>query len=137
MMEPRIQYAKTADGLSIAFYAIGQGPPQVYMVPHGVNHLELEWQIPQLRQAYERAARHNLYVRYDPRGFGLSDRDIADFSVEALVRDLEAVADHLGLDRFQLVATFNSRPWLLPTLRATRSGSRTWSSSAASRGIPM
>ncbi len=26
MTEPRIQYAKTSDGLSIAYCAIGQGP---------------------------------------------------------------------------------------------------------------
>jgi class 3 adenylate cyclase/pimeloyl-ACP methyl ester carboxylesterase len=109
-MEPRIQYAKTADGVSIAFYAIGQGRPLVYMQPHGVSHLQFEWQIPQLRQAYERAARRNTYVRYDPRGFGLSDRDVIDFSVTALVRDLEAVADHLGLGRFQLVATHTAAP---------------------------
>ncbi len=28
-MEPRIQYAKTADGVSIAFYEMGEGPPLV------------------------------------------------------------------------------------------------------------
>jgi hypothetical protein len=28
-MEPRIQYAKTADGVSIAFWTLGQGPPLV------------------------------------------------------------------------------------------------------------
>ena len=26
-MEPRIKYAKTEDGVSIAYYAIGDGPP--------------------------------------------------------------------------------------------------------------
>ena len=38
----------------------------------------------------------------DERGCGLSDRDVADISFEAWVRDLEAVVDAAGLDRFAL-----------------------------------
>jgi pimeloyl-ACP methyl ester carboxylesterase/DNA-binding CsgD family transcriptional regulator len=40
---------------------------------------------------------------YDARGCGLSDRDISDFSFEANMRDLEAVADAAGLKRFALL----------------------------------
>jgi hypothetical protein len=32
-MDPAIQYARTSDGVSIAYYAIGEGPPLVYIVP--------------------------------------------------------------------------------------------------------
>jgi pimeloyl-ACP methyl ester carboxylesterase/DNA-binding CsgD family transcriptional regulator len=38
----------------------------------------------------------------DERGCGLSDRDVADISFEAWVRDLEAVVDAAGLERFAL-----------------------------------
>ena len=31
LMEPRIQYAKTADGVSIAFWTLGKGIPSVLM----------------------------------------------------------------------------------------------------------
>ncbi len=31
MAEPRIQYAKTKDGVSIAFASMGEGPPLVGM----------------------------------------------------------------------------------------------------------
>jgi pimeloyl-ACP methyl ester carboxylesterase len=41
-------------------------------------------------------------VRYDPRGCGLSDRDTARISFEGFVRDLEAVTDAVGLERFAL-----------------------------------
>jgi len=41
-------------------------------------------------------------VRYDARGTGLSDWDVADISFEAFVRDLETVVDALGLERFAL-----------------------------------
>ncbi len=30
-MEPRIQYAKTTDGVSIAFWVAGRGPPIVWV----------------------------------------------------------------------------------------------------------
>jgi len=44
------------------------------------------------------------------RGHGLSDRDVADFSLDAHVTDLEAVVDRLGLERFALLAVFHSGP---------------------------
>lgn len=44
-----------------------------------------------------------MLVRYDPRGSGLSDRDVTDFSLDALVSDLEAVVDALKLRRFPLI----------------------------------
>ena len=41
-MEPRIQYAKTSDGVSIAYAAMGDGPPLVYMPNLPVTNIELE-----------------------------------------------------------------------------------------------
>ncbi len=103
-MEPRIQYAKTTDGVSIAFYALGEGTPLLCLPPLIFGHLQLEWQWPELRRWYERLAERRRLVRYDPRGSGLSERNIADFSLDAFVLDLEAVADRLGLERFDLYA---------------------------------
>ena len=75
-MEPRIQYAKTSDGVSIAYYAIGQGPAFVWMeLP---SHLQAERKL-LTRRGYEDVSRIATLVRYDPRGFGLSERDISDF----------------------------------------------------------
>jgi class 3 adenylate cyclase len=74
------------------------------------SHIAMEWEIPQLRQQYEFMARFRTLVRYDNRGFGMSDRDVADFSTDALARDLETVATHLALDRFQLMATGVAAP---------------------------
>ncbi len=34
-MEPRIQYAKTSDGVSIAYASMGEGPPLVMMPSQG------------------------------------------------------------------------------------------------------
>jgi len=101
-MEPRIQYAKTADGVSIAFWTLGEGTPLVQMPFMLATHIELEWQIPEVRRWYERLAQNRKLVRYDCRGAGLSDRDVTDYSLEAQVLDLEAVVDRLRLERFTL-----------------------------------
>ncbi len=41
LMEPRIQYAKTEDGVSIAYYTIGEGTPMVVMP--GARWAMLNW----------------------------------------------------------------------------------------------
>jgi len=95
-MEPRVQYAQTEDGVSIAYWAMGEGPPLVVMPNIPLSHVELEWRIPEYRGWYESMLGFSRLVRYDNRGSGLSDRDGSDFSLEAHVRDLSAVADQLG-----------------------------------------
>jgi len=108
-MEPRVQYATTADGVSIAFWTLGEGTPVVHM-PGAFTHIQLEWQIPEMRRWYERLAQGRKLVRYDVRGSGLSDRKVADLSLDARVLDLEAVVDRLGLERFALFGPLHSGP---------------------------
>ena len=48
-MEPRIQYAKTSDGVSIAYWTMGEGPPLVYMLGPHMSHCQLEWQLPEFK----------------------------------------------------------------------------------------
>ena len=110
-MEPRIQYATTSDGVSIAFSSLGEGIPLVIPPPATpFSHIELEWQIPEWRHWYEHLTERCRVVRYDTRGSGLSDRDVTDLSVAAQVRDLEAVVDRLDLKRFALFGCYFSGP---------------------------
>jgi class 3 adenylate cyclase len=105
MEQPQIRYTKTSDGVNIAYCTIGSGQPIVYLSPMPMTHVELEWRVDDLRAAYERTARNNTWVRYDGRGFGLSDRDAPDFSLDAMVRDLDAVVNALGLPPFVIMST--------------------------------
>ncbi len=100
-MEPRIQYAQTKDGVSIAFYTLGKGMPLVEMYGPP-THLQMEWQIPEFRGWFERLAEKRQMVRFDSRGNGLSDRDVDDYSLEARVLDLEAEVERLDLGRMAL-----------------------------------
>jgi class 3 adenylate cyclase len=109
-MEPRIQYAQTTDGVSIAFWTLGEGVPVVLMPAIPWSHIQLEWQNPGWRRWYERLAEKRKLVRYDGRGAGLSDRNVADYSVDAHMLDLEAVVERLGVQTFVLLGPFSACP---------------------------
>ena len=110
-MEPRIQYATTSDGVSIAFWSIGEGLPIVNPPPAlPWSHIELEWQIPEWRHWYEHLMEDYQIVRYDNRGSGLSTRNVSESSLETHVRDLEAVVDRLNLQKFALFGIYFNAP---------------------------
>jgi class 3 adenylate cyclase len=109
-MEPSIQYAQTKDGVSIAFSTVGRGAPLVHMPWMPFGHLQLDWQIHELRSLCERLSRNRMLVRYDGRGSGVSDRDVTDYSLDAHLSDLEAVVNRLGLRRFALLGFMTTGP---------------------------
>jgi class 3 adenylate cyclase/pimeloyl-ACP methyl ester carboxylesterase len=109
-MEPRIQYARASDGVNIAYWTLGDGTPFVHMPWFRMSHVQLEWQIPEIRRWYEALSDKTQLVRYDARGIGLSQRDVTDHSVDALVRDVEAVVDRLEIERFALFGLVHTGP---------------------------
>ncbi len=144
-MEQEIGFARNAtDGVRIAYATTGEGPPIVSFLGwathvqegFGSTMYDADALVPL-------SSRHNLFVRFDGRGSGLSDRDVTDFSLDAQVGDLAAVIDQLGVERvgiftysaggpvaitytarhpdrvsgLVLAATFASSPWLSPERR--------------------
>jgi pimeloyl-ACP methyl ester carboxylesterase len=100
--EPVIRYARTTDGVNIAYYAVGDGaPPLVYLTP--VSHLEREWQYPEQRAWLELLAQNHYLIRLDFRGTGLSDRD-RDLEIDLLPLDIASVVRKEGIKRFALGA---------------------------------
>lgn len=111
--EPRIQYARAKDGTSIAFWALGEGPPLVLAPTTPFSHAQLEWTMPECRRWFERLSADHRLIRYDGRGTGLSTREITDYSLDANVSDLEAVVERLNLERFALFASVD---WSIPAI---------------------
>ncbi len=109
-MEPRIQYARTKDGVSIAFYSLGEGKPLVHMTSWPWQHLQLEWQYPFLAREFELILENRKLIRFDGRGAGLSERSVSDYSLEARLSDLESVVERLGLETFDLLGHQSSGP---------------------------
>jgi len=103
-MEPRIQYAKTEDDVSIAFSTLGAGPPIVLAaIMWGDTSQRVSLRLPAGIEVTALTAGGLQVTSYDPRGVGGSDRTRVDFSAEGRLKDLEAVVDHLELDRFDLL----------------------------------
>ncbi len=106
-----IRYTSSRDGTGLAWAESGEGPP-LLRAGHWMSHLDYDWTSPVWQPLLERQSNGRRLIRYDPRGTGLSDRDV-DFSsvtIEELADDLEAVADAAGLERFPIYAISQSVP---------------------------
>ncbi len=110
MDTPRIQYAQTKDGVSIAFWTMGKGTPLVSLPSVPFSHIQLEWDDPEVQVWYQRLAQNRMLVRYDGRGTGLSQRNATDFSLEAQLLELQAIVDRLGHQNYTLFAAFYAGP---------------------------
>jgi DNA-binding winged helix-turn-helix (wHTH) protein/pimeloyl-ACP methyl ester carboxylesterase len=101
-LNQEVHFCTAPDGVRIAYASAGRGPPLV-KAANWLNHLEYDWQSPIWSHLlHEFASRYQL-IRYDERGNGLSDWDVADISFEAFVRDLESVVEAAKLKRFALL----------------------------------
>ncbi|HUF54854.1 MAG TPA: adenylate/guanylate cyclase domain-containing protein [Dehalococcoidia bacterium] len=109
-MEPRIQYAKTSDGVNIAFTVVGSGPPVLVSGDLADAHVQLMWQHSPYAPFYERLTERYTVIKFDSRGYGLSDRDVEDFSLDSLLLDVNAVADQLDLSSFGVLGLFGGGP---------------------------
>jgi len=97
-----IRYCTTADGIRLAYASSGCGPALV-KASNWLTHLDFEWESPIWRHWWEALSQHHRVVRYDERGNGMSQRDVANVSFDTWVQDLETVVDAAGLDRFALL----------------------------------
>src|SRR5918998_3883523 len=104
-----IRFARSADGVGIAYAVHGSGPP-LLVDACWLSHLQFDWQSPVWRHWLTGLGAIATVIRYDERGHGLSDRGVTDHSLEARVADLEAVADDAGFDRFALLAMAQGGP---------------------------
>jgi class 3 adenylate cyclase len=101
-MEPQIQYARTDDGVSIAYTTTGDGPPVLYCPSHSIS---MQSRRSDTTSVGRELAAPTSFTTFDHPGIGASQRDVSDFSLDAQVRAIEAVAARIADDRFTLVAT--------------------------------
>jgi pimeloyl-ACP methyl ester carboxylesterase/DNA-binding CsgD family transcriptional regulator len=97
-----IRFTRSADQTRLAYAESGNGPPLV-KAANWLSHLEFDWQSPLWRHWFGFFSSANRLIRYDTRGCGLSDWDVADLSLAAQVADLEAVVDAAQVERFDLI----------------------------------
>lgn len=97
-----LRFCSTADGVRLAMCQLGQGP-LVIKAANWLGNLRADAQLPSTRHWVDLFTRGHSLLWYDARGCGLSDREAEDISLDAWVRDLEAVADASGEPRFVLL----------------------------------
>lgn len=92
----------SSDGTRIAVASCGEGPV-ILRAAHWLSHVDYDLESPVYRPWLAALSARNRFVRYDPRGCGLSDRHVEDLSVAAWHDDLEAVAASIEEPRFVLL----------------------------------
>ena len=106
-MEPQIRYAKTSDGVSIAWCVVGDGPCVLRVPAPCLCHVQRDWETSDF---FTRRSRRARWAWYDSRGCGLSDRGGRDFSMAAMLGDLKAVVEAAAFDSFAIVAFGDGAP---------------------------
>jgi DNA-binding SARP family transcriptional activator/pimeloyl-ACP methyl ester carboxylesterase len=104
-----VRFCKTSDDVCIAYASVSEGPPIIWAA-HWLSHISFSWESPVWRHWTQEFAKDHRFVHYDERGNGLSDWNNPDFSLDAFVRDLEAVVDAAGIDRFALIGSSKGGP---------------------------
>lgn len=109
-MGETVRYARTAEGVNIAFTTQGAGPALV-LVPSGPwETLQIVAGVDAWRNWHERLAQQHLVVRYDSRNTGLSDGAAPCTELAQRVEDLTGVIDALHLPRVALLAAQTAGP---------------------------
>jgi pimeloyl-ACP methyl ester carboxylesterase/DNA-binding CsgD family transcriptional regulator len=100
--EQEIRFCTGFDGTRLAWAMHGSGPPLI-VVSCWLSHLQHDWRSPVWRHFLEDLGAFTTLIRYDERGFGMSDWNVTDFSLEARFADLEAIVEATGFERFALL----------------------------------
>lgn len=99
--DDQVRYFESHDGTRIAYAVSGEGPP-VILLPSWLTHLDSQRRSVAWRPVLTALSDDYRVVRYDPRGCGMSDRDVRNLTFDAWVRDLGALVAHLKLEGFAL-----------------------------------
>jgi class 3 adenylate cyclase len=95
---PETRYAKTVDGVHIAYQVRGEGPVDLVYVTGFAGNFEIELEEPYTGPFYRRLEAFSRLILFDKRGTGLSDRSQTP-DLEMRADDLRAVLDAAGSKR--------------------------------------
>jgi len=100
---PETRYARTVDGVHIAYQVLGEGPSDLVFVPGFVFNVEHVWDSWKQAAAFVwRLASFSRVILFDRRGTGLSDHILRaehQLTLEARMDDIRAVLDAAGSER--------------------------------------
>ena len=107
-----VRFVRGRGGVRLAIGETGTGPA-LLKVANWMTHVNKDVDSPIWGHWVRDLSRRHRLIRYDVRGCGLSDRDLAGIAINDLdlwVDDLTRVADQLELDRFALLGLSQGGP---------------------------
>jgi pimeloyl-ACP methyl ester carboxylesterase len=99
---PETRYAKTRDGIHVAYEVFGEGPFDVVFANSWCSHAEFSWSNPTIARFYERLSSFCRLVLFDKRGTGSSDPIVGVPTMEDRTDDIRAVMDAAGIEKAAL-----------------------------------
>ena len=144
---PEAHYARTEDGLYIAYQVLGDGPIDVVWAPDSWSTDAL-WQVPKYAAWFRGLSSFARLILHDRRGTGASSRNVEVPNLETRMADLLTVMDEVGAERPVLggqleggavnmlfAATYPERVrslfWWYPSPRSTAAEDYPWGGSSA------
>jgi pimeloyl-ACP methyl ester carboxylesterase len=106
---PPVLYAQSG-GVHIAHQVVGEGGLDLVLVQGFASHLDVEWENPAMARFFRGLASFSRLIRFDKRGFGLSDRNVAPVPLEERMDDVRAVMDAVGSERAVLMGISEGVP---------------------------
>jgi class 3 adenylate cyclase/alpha-beta hydrolase superfamily lysophospholipase len=104
-----VRYAKSGD-INIAYQVMGEGSIDLIYLPGWMCHLEVDLEGPQYAAFADRLAAFSRFIRFDKRGYGMSDREVGPASAEGRLDDVKAVLDACGSERAALFGLSEGGP---------------------------
>jgi class 3 adenylate cyclase len=140
---PDTKYARTADGVYIAYQMVGDGPVDIVWQLDRVGNVDLIWQHPIDGPWLRGLASLGRLILHDRRGTGLSSRNVTPPDLETRVADLRVVLDAVDSTRPVLAGALeggapnvlfaasdpdrvSSIIWWAPSARSTRTADYPW-----------
>jgi class 3 adenylate cyclase len=99
MEERETGYARTDDGVYIAYQTVGQGPVDIAWQFEWMGNVDVIWQSKVHAAWFEGLASFSRLILHDRRGTGASSRNVDPPNLETRVSDLRAVLDAAGSAR--------------------------------------
>jgi class 3 adenylate cyclase len=111
-MIPEVLYARTPEGVHIAYVVVGEGPMDLVFAGWGYSNIEYTWRIPNQRGFLQKIGSIGRLIYFDPRGMGLSDKIGSGQlpTLESQMGDVLSVMDAVGSNRAALLGFDASGP---------------------------
>ena len=102
MLRPAVRYARTDDGVAIAYSTVGDGPVTIVFASPLISQLEIAWEEPAFENFITQLATGARVILFDRRGSGLSDHSAStldELDLSRLALDVLAVLDATESDQ--------------------------------------